>query len=112
MTATRLALIWSPVEDQETARAIARILVAEKLIACANIVPAIQSVFAWDGRIEESAEAGLLCKTSAARLEEAHARLAELHTYDIPVITGWLADSTLPATLQWLDDTLPTGAGQ
>lgn len=110
MSSTQLALIWSPIDDKDTARTIARTLVEEGLVACVNIVPGLHSVFRWEGRVDESTEIALLCKTSAAKLNEAQARLAELHTYDTPVITGWLADRTLPATLEWLDDTLPPGA--
>ena len=106
-----MALIWAPFPDSQEATEVARKLAAENLIACANIIPAITSVFAWQGTLHETHEAAMLCKTSASLLEGAIARLAELHSYDTPAISGWLADHTAPATLGWLNETLARKIG-
>lgn len=96
------ALIWSPFADEESAAAAASQLLDEGLIACANIVPAMRSLFVWQGERSEGRECGVLFKTDAALLERATARLAEIHPYDAPSVLGWRADSAAAATAQWL----------
>lgn len=96
------ALIWCPFPDAATAAATANLLLDERLVACANILPAMLSLFEWDGAREEASEAGALFKTDDALLDRAVARLAELHPYDEPAILGWRADATTPGTAAWL----------
>ena len=96
------ALIWSPFPDAEAAEAAARTLLAERLVACANILPAMRSLFVWQGTAQDSTETGALFKTDAALLARAIARLGELHPYASPAILGWRCDAAHPATAQWL----------
>jgi periplasmic divalent cation tolerance protein len=96
------ALIWSTFGDEAAAEAAAGALLDERLVACANIVPALRSLYQWHGERGESTETGVLFKTDAALLERAVARLAQLHPYETPAIVGWRADSAAPATAQWL----------
>ena len=100
------ALAYAPFPDRETAREIAGTLLAEKLIACANILGAVESVFEWNGERASEEEVGVLFKTTAAALEPLIARLGELHPYDTPAIIGWRADAGHPATLDWLAATV------
>ncbi|MDX1454825.1 MAG: divalent-cation tolerance protein CutA [Gammaproteobacteria bacterium] len=85
---------------------IASALVEEKLAACANIVPGLRSVYAWQGRIENDPEVLLIIKSRIALLDALTARVNELHDYDVPevialpIIGGskdyldWLAEET------------------
>jgi periplasmic divalent cation tolerance protein len=102
----RAALVWSPFPDRETAKSIIRILLEERLIACANLFPDIESMFLWDGDISAAHETGVLFKTTADRIAALVARLGELHPYDTPVIIGWQCESAHPATLEWLGTAL------
>lgn len=77
-------------------------LLDQNLIACANILPRMVSLFAWNGEREEAQETGVLLKTNSAKLDEAIARLAELHPYEEPAILGWLCDAAAPGTANWL----------
>ena len=95
-------MIWCPFADEAEARQISTRLLDEGLIACANILPPMTSIFRWNGEASESQEVGVLMKTGAARLEDAIARLAELHSYDSPAIMGWHVDVTTPDTQSWL----------
>ena len=97
------ALIWCPFPDDASASAAAKSLLDEKLIACANILPQIQSIFDWNGERSESREVGMLAKTEAELLERAIARIAKLHPYEQPAIVGWRCDAASPATLAWLE---------
>lgn len=97
------ALVWCPFPDAETARAIAGDLLERELIACANIIPAIESVFMWNGELDRSTEVAVLFKTTQNCLDALVSRLGEAHPYDTPAIVGWRCDASLPATLSWLN---------
>ncbi len=101
MSEEAAALIWCPFPDEAAARAAASALLDEHLIACANLVPGVRALFSWQGERGEAQETGALFKTAAARLDEAMRRLAELHSYDTPAITGWTVRAS-PPTLAWL----------
>jgi periplasmic divalent cation tolerance protein len=96
------ALGWCPFPDRESAKRAAATLLDERLIACANILPGMISVYDWNGARGEDEEVGMLIKTDAALLEAAIARLAELHPYEQPTILGWHCEATTPATAAWL----------
>lgn len=100
------ALVWCPFPDAKTARTIAATLLEEKFIACANILPAIESVFEWKGEVSSESESAVLFKTTAEHLDALTTRLEELHPYETPAILGWLVDQTPPQTLKWLSETL------
>lgn len=100
------ALAYAPFPDRDSAREIAGMLLAEKLIACANIIGGIESVFEWRGGIASEEEIAVLFKTTAASLDRMVARLGDLHPYDTPAILGWRCDVGHPATLDWLGATI------
>lgn len=101
------ALIWCPFPDADAAASVARTLLDERLVACANLVPGVHALFAWRGERGEAHETGALFKTAAAHLDTVMRRLAELHPYDAPAITGWTVRAD-PGTLAWLNE--ETGA--
>jgi periplasmic divalent cation tolerance protein len=98
------ALIWCPFASEDAAAAAAGQLLDEGLIACANILPGMRSLYVWQGERGEARECGALFKTDAGLLEHAVARLAAIHPYDTPAIAGWRADVAPPATLAWLGE--------
>jgi periplasmic divalent cation tolerance protein len=98
------ALIWSPFESEEAAAKAASQLLDEGLIACANILPGMRSLYRWQGERGEARECGALFKTEAGLLDRAVARLAAIHPYETPAIAGWRADATAPATAAWLGE--------
>jgi periplasmic divalent cation tolerance protein len=95
------ALIWSTFGTQAEAEAAASALLDEGLIACANLLPGVRSLYVWNAERGEGNEVGVLFKTDARLLDRAVARLAELHPYDTPAIVGWRVDAA-PATAGWL----------
>ena len=109
---TDAALVWCPFPDRDTARGIAGTLLEEKLVACANILGEIESLFIWQGARDSASETGVLFKTCAALLDSVIARLGELHPYDTPAIVGWRCDAGHPATIAWLAATLAGAAQQ
>jgi periplasmic divalent cation tolerance protein len=95
------ALIWCPFASEDDAAKAAGQLLDEGLIACANLLP-VRSFYVWNGERGEARECAALMKTEASLLDRAVARLAAIHPYETPAITGWRADSAPPATAAWL----------
>mgnify|MGYP002776442093 CR=1 FL=1 len=104
MSAAQAALIWCPFPDEASAMKAADVLLDEELVACANILPAIRSLYRWKGERGEGAEVAVLFKTRADLLDAAVARLEALHPYDAPAISGWRCDAAGAATLAWLEE--------
>jgi periplasmic divalent cation tolerance protein len=98
------ALIWSPFASEEDAARIAAQLLDEGLIACANILPGVRSLYVWKGERGEARECAALFKTTQGLLDQAVARLAAIHPYETPAIAGWRADTVPPATAEWLEE--------
>lgn len=79
-----LSVVLMTVPDGRTGERIARVLVEERLIACANLVPGVTSVYRWEGEVRADAEHLVVMKTRAPLLERLFRRAAELHPYDVP----------------------------
>ena len=103
----RVVLVTTP--DVETARRIARTLVEERHAACGNIVPALTSIFRWQGAVQEEAEALLVLKTSADRLSGLSGRVSELHPYEVPEVLALPIDQGNQPYLDWLGACLAPG---
>ena len=82
--ATQFALVLVTAPDLKTARALARAALAARLIACANLVPKIESHYWWRGKIESGAEVLLVLKTTQARLAALEKLIRARHPYDTP----------------------------
>jgi len=82
MTDKRLVL--STAGSLEEARKIARHLVEQRLAACVNVVPQVESVYRWQGKVESAQEWLLLIKTTAALFESVRAAIRQIHSYDLP----------------------------
>ncbi|MBA4164047.1 MAG: divalent-cation tolerance protein CutA [Erythrobacter sp.] len=105
------ALIYCPFPDRDTARAVAATLIEERMVACANILGQVESLFVWQGAMGKAEEIAVLFKTDATVLEDAIARLGALHPYDTPAITGWRCDAAHPETARWLASELASELG-
>ena len=77
-----VVLVTGP--DADGLRAMGRTLVEERLAACVNVLEGVGSVFRWEGRIDEAAEALAILKTTPERSRELQARVLALHPYDEP----------------------------
>lgn len=101
------ALIWCPFGDEPSAAAAASQLLDEGLVACANILPPMRSLYVWKGERGEGREVAVLFKTDASLLDRATERLAEIHPYDAPAVLGWRADAAAAPTREWLASLSP-----
>src|SRR5277367_1254222 len=103
---TEYLTVFSAFGDAETARKAGHALVEEKLAACANIVPGIESIYHWKGKIETSAEVLVVFKTTREKYGAFEIRLCELHPYEVPEIVALEIAAGLPAYLDWIADSL------
>ena len=85
---------------------LARTLVEERLAACATLIPAVQSIYHWEGQIESSTETLLLLKTGPDQLTALEARLHELHSYQTPEFLVLRVDACSQPYLDWLQASL------
>ena len=97
-----LTTVASPAEGVR----LGRTLVEERLVACATLVPAVESIYRWQGKIESSAETLLLLKTTGDRLPALEARLTELHSYQTPEFVVLAIESGSHPYLAWLEASL------
>ena len=77
-------IVLTTAGSQEEARKIAHALVERRLAACVNIVPQIESVYRWQGKLESATEWLLIIKTQASAFERVRDAVKELHSYDLP----------------------------
>jgi periplasmic divalent cation tolerance protein len=89
---------------------LARALVEERLAACVNRVAAVQSVYRWEGQVEESAEELLVIKTRAELFAALEKRVRELHSYAVPEVIALPIINGSESYLRWLGEQVLGGA--
>jgi periplasmic divalent cation tolerance protein len=104
MTDKRIVLTTSGSEEE--ARKIARHLVENRLAACVNIVPQIESIYRWQGKVESSREWLLLVKTSQERFPAVREAIRKLHSYELPECVVLNIEDGSSDYLQWLGDSV------
>ena len=90
--------------DTEEAERIGRTVVEERLAACINILGPIRSIYRWQGTVENAAEVAAIFKTTQATADALIARIAALHSYDVPCIVTWPIDRIAANYGQWVED--------
>ena len=83
-SATSFAVVLVTAPDLKTARALAKAALSARLIACANLVPKIESHYRWQGKIESSAEVLMILKTRKSKLAALEKLVLAKHPYDTP----------------------------
>ncbi len=102
--ADKVLLALSTFPDHDTAQRISNQLVTEKFAACANILPAIGSIYCWKGKLETGTEALVFFKVSEDRQSAFQEKLRSLHPYEVPEIIFVPISSGLPEYLRWVVD--------
>jgi len=100
MTAYRI--LYLTVANQQAGLALARWLVAERLAACAHLLPAGRSCYWWEGELVEQDEIVVIAKTRAELVATAIEKIAERHDYDCPCILSLPIDQGFGPFLTWI----------
>ena len=98
--------VYITCSNQEEAAKIGKHIVQERLAACANIIPTMQSIYWWEGKVEEDQETVLVAKTSKKKFPELMEAVRELHSYDVPCIISLPIKKGNPAYLNWINSSL------
>ena len=95
-------VVYSSCGTAEEADRVARALVDSRTAACVNIVPAVRSIYRWQGKVEDATEWLLLIKTRRALLPQLTAALRAIHSYEVPEIVAVPVVDGLPEYLDWI----------
>jgi periplasmic divalent cation tolerance protein len=93
-------LVTAP--DGQVAAEIARRLLEERLVACANIVPGLRSLYRWEGEVQDDSEVLMLLKGREQDVEVIAERVQELHPYSVPEVVATEIVAGLDAYLDWI----------
>ena len=95
-------LVFCTFPDADTAAAVTKTLVGEKLIACGTILPGVRSIYEWEGKMEDASEVLVLFKTAGPAYAKLEKRLLKLHPYDMPEIVALEAGAASKAYAAWV----------
>ena len=100
MTVVSVYAIFASPDEAER---IGRQMVEERLAACVNILGPCRSVYRWQGALETADETPAILKTTSAMADALIARIASLHSYDVPCVTVWPIDKLLVDYAAWVE---------
>lgn len=95
--------VYVTARNMEEAKRIGRALVEERLAACINVVPAIHSIYWWEGKVEEDNEALLVAKTSGPLVPKLVEKIKSLHSYSCPCVVAWPIEKGNEDFLKWIE---------
>lgn len=95
-------MVWVTAPDQKTARRLARAALSVRLVACANLVPGVESHYWWQGKLSKSQEVLIVFKTCRTRLKDLEALVLKLHPYETPEIVEVALSCGTPRYLDWI----------
>lgn len=98
------SLVYITTSDIEEARRIAKTLVEKRLVACANIVPEIESLYWWEGKINCEEEALIFAKTVREKVKNVIEEVKKLHSYEIPAIVSFDVLEGNKNFLDWISE--------
>ena len=99
---TDAVLVITTLSNSDAAAEIAKKLVGEKLAACANLIPAVRSIYRWQGKVQDDNEVLVLIKTQQRHYDRLKARLLELHPYELPEVIALPIERGHQAYLDWI----------
>ena len=103
----KLLVVFCTFPDMASARQTGTLLVERQLAACVNLVPAVESIYRWQGNVETAAEVLAIFKTTAAAFLPFQQVLSELHPYDVPEIIAMAPAQVAGPYLEWVFNNVP-----
>lgn len=107
--ARRQVVVMITTASEEEAHRIAELLVNQRKAACVNIVPRVDSLFRWQGKLVSAQESLLIVKTKASLLPEIISLVKEAHSYEVPEIIALPIISGNEDYLKWMDSEVSEG---
>ena len=98
--------VYAVFANSEEAQKIGREVVVERLAACINILGPVRSIYRWQGAIETADEIAAIFKTTDETVDALIARIAALHSYDVPCITTWPIEKALGSYAAWVEQSV------
>ena len=95
--------VYSTFADADEAERIGRTVIEERLAACINILGPCRSIYRWHGEVETADEVAAIFKTSPRAVDRLIARIASLHSYDVPAIAVWPINKLLGPYADWVE---------
>jgi periplasmic divalent cation tolerance protein len=96
-------IIYTTFPHRRQARRLSKNLIKEKLIACANIFK-IDSLYLWEGKLEEAREYGVFLKTRATLYSKVEEKIKNYHPYELPCIISWKLGEGSKEFLDWIKE--------
>jgi len=96
-------LIYITTKDKQEARKIGKVLVEERLAACVNIIDGMNSMYWWEGKVQDDNEAVLIAKTRESLVQELIKKVKSLHSYSCPCIVSLPISDGNKEYLDWLE---------
>ncbi|HEY8433247.1 MAG TPA: divalent-cation tolerance protein CutA [Sphingomicrobium sp.] len=98
--------VYAVFANSKEAQKIGRQVIVERLAACINVLGPVRSIYRWKNAIEAADEVAAIFKTSDANVDALIARIAALHSYDVPCITTWPIEKVLGSYAAWVEDSV------
>lgn len=110
MASQKSVLVYITAPDLRCARRLAEAIVGARLAACVNLLPGMQSIYRWKGRVERAKEVVLIAKSTARRFPLLVSEVRKLHPYECPCVVALPLTRGFAPYLQWIDRETRDGA--
>lgn len=99
---TPFRLVYITASKPSEAKKIGRLLLKERMAACVNVYPKIESMYWWKGKMAQSSESVLIAKTHKKHLKALISLVKKNHSYTVPCIVSFSIDEGNPSFLKWI----------
>jgi periplasmic divalent cation tolerance protein len=99
---TDAIIVLTTLPNADAAAELGKTLVGEALVACANVLPAVRSIYRWKEKVHDESEVLVLLKTRQDQFERLKARILELHPYEVPEVVAVRVEQGHQAYLDWV----------
>lgn len=98
-----MLFVYITFPSEKEARKVGRVIVREGLARCVNIIPSMESVFLWKGKLESERECILIAKTSESNYPKLERRVKQLHSYELPCILAFKVERGSREFIKWVE---------
>ena len=107
-----ILMVYCTVADQKEAEMIADILIDKRLAACCNVIPTINSIYRWKGKVQKTKESLVLIKTTQKKYEQLEKEIKMIHSYSVPEIIATKIETGSSAYIDWVINCVEKQGGE